>query len=683
VAADEALESPAPGPDDAGSANGAGPVWLRLLPWAAFGAAVLAGAVLRFWDLSLKPLHHDEGVNGYFLYRLIEEGYYRYDPTNYHGPFLYYAGWLPLALGGAEANLRFVQAFAGSACPLLLLPLRRRHLGWSGVVAGSVLLAASPSLVFFSRTAIHEIYVVFFTLGAVAAFAAYADRRARWFPPDPQQAPAPWSRRTVLLALGLTSLGLVYANKETAVITYASLGCGGGLAWLLARGGGGPLERWRRLWTVVREEWRGRASDAPAEPGPPGGAATAAGLVLAAVAVAFFASVAARVTVWGAGSGNAWRAVAPFVDQDPTTSDPSTLTRVATGVIALGAVTGGAWLLVGLWRSSAGWWRGQPARRGWLAAAAVAFLVLAALFTSLFTWPRGLFDLFASLYYWVARGIAAEETGQEKPWPYYLKLLWLLELPVVYVALAGWVVAFVRRRPFDLFVVGWGASTLLVYTVLSYKTPWLILNPLLPLALAGAVAASAAAGLLARLARGAGAQPEAGVALAALAIPLLPASPPPDAAADAGLEYPSNFDHSDLGAWLPIFMWWRTAVDVAWDGCDDDAYPIVYTQAPRGLRGLIRRSRAYLEAGYAVQIVSPDYWPLPFYLNEWSLGYFVDDPPANLDAVVIAKLDRARDLGPRTEDWHATRYSLRPSVTLVLLVRPDAYARVEGAAEPP
>ena len=53
------------------------------------------GTFLRFFWLELKPLHHDEGVNGYFLTTLFREGIYKYDPANYHGPDLYYSR-LPL-----------------------------------------------------------------------------------------------------------------------------------------------------------------------------------------------------------------------------------------------------------------------------------------------------------------------------------------------------------------------------------------------------------------------------------------------------------------------------------------------------------------------------------------------------------------------------------------------------------
>ena len=69
---------------------------------------VLAFALfLLCQDLSLRPFHHDEGVNGFFLTRLVREGAYKYDPGNYHGPTLYYFS-LPLVaiLGLSDAAVR-------------------------------------------------------------------------------------------------------------------------------------------------------------------------------------------------------------------------------------------------------------------------------------------------------------------------------------------------------------------------------------------------------------------------------------------------------------------------------------------------------------------------------------------------------------------------------------------------
>ena len=59
--------------------------------WLIVSLAVLfVAAFLRLYDLNLVPLHHDEGVNGNFLVRLVREGYYHYDPQSYHGPTIYY-----------------------------------------------------------------------------------------------------------------------------------------------------------------------------------------------------------------------------------------------------------------------------------------------------------------------------------------------------------------------------------------------------------------------------------------------------------------------------------------------------------------------------------------------------------------------------------------------------------------
>src|SRR6478672_10811810 len=53
-------------------------------------AVTIIACFWRFWQLELKPLHHDEGVNSYFLKTLFTDGVYKYDPSNYHGPTLYY-----------------------------------------------------------------------------------------------------------------------------------------------------------------------------------------------------------------------------------------------------------------------------------------------------------------------------------------------------------------------------------------------------------------------------------------------------------------------------------------------------------------------------------------------------------------------------------------------------------------
>src|SRR3954466_5916653 len=55
-------------------------------PWLIVGFA----AVLRFFLLGIKPPHFDEGINGWFVDQMVRNGFYRYDPTNYHGPLHFY-----------------------------------------------------------------------------------------------------------------------------------------------------------------------------------------------------------------------------------------------------------------------------------------------------------------------------------------------------------------------------------------------------------------------------------------------------------------------------------------------------------------------------------------------------------------------------------------------------------------
>jgi len=126
------------------------------------------------YDLNLVPLHHDEGVNGNFLVRLVREGAYNYDPANYHGPTLYYFSaiipWITKLLFGNTARdnyglttftIRLVPVVFGLATIGLIFLLRRR-LGSIAALAAGLLLAISPGAVylslFHSRDALRLLY---------------------------------------------------------------------------------------------------------------------------------------------------------------------------------------------------------------------------------------------------------------------------------------------------------------------------------------------------------------------------------------------------------------------------------------------------------------------------------------------------------------------------------------------
>src|SRR5262245_32779374 len=115
--------------------------YANLICGIAFALAVIIAVWLRFAQISVKPFHHDEGVNSYFLLNLSrQKGEYRYDPTNYHGPTLYYFALLALRVFGVnDFALRFMPALFGTLS-VLMVWLLRKHLGAVGTPVAAFLM---------------------------------------------------------------------------------------------------------------------------------------------------------------------------------------------------------------------------------------------------------------------------------------------------------------------------------------------------------------------------------------------------------------------------------------------------------------------------------------------------------------------------------------------------------------
>ena len=455
-------------------------------------------ASLRLPALDLRPLHHDEGSNAIFVLRLLHEGAYRYDPTNYHGPVLFYLSALAIRLfGAATISLRLALAALGA----LMAPLAwclRGELGRAGALSAGALLAVSPSLVYYARDDIHETYFVAFTL--------------------------------------LLFVGLVRGGRE-----------GGSAAWMLAGG-------------------------------------AAAGALLATKETA-----------------------------------PVTFGCLAIGTLAAGRVWPG---------------RPRPARLALLAGAAL--LVAAASYSRLFTEPESLRDAWRGLGVWGHRALAAG--GHEKPWWYFPMILGREEGAALLAGVAGGVLALRRQDRFGHLLAAWSLAALAAYSAIPYKTPWLVLNLILPLCLLAGVAFQAA---LARE-RPARARRAAGALLALLA----------------------------SGSLL-------RAVDLSFVRYDDPgASPLVYVQTRRDALRLVSRieevaTRDPEGRSVGIQILSPDYLPLNWYLRDFdNVGYFgkpIDRPEGSM---IIARSDAADEVATRLEGvYRREEYDLRPGVRLCLFVR--------------
>jgi len=236
----------------------------RKLAFAALWTVVAATAAgLRLPKLGQRPMHADEAVQAARFRQLWEEGRYRYNPHEFHGPTLALATLPAVWLAGTDsfadatpATFRSVPVIFGVATVLLIWALGdavgRLAAGVAGLVA-----ALSPAMVFYSRYYIHETLLVFFTLAAVTCAWRYVrGGRCGW-----------------CLAAG-ACLGLVQATKETSVAVFFAMAAALGVA---------------RLWS----RWLDRTPVWPRGPWRAWHVAVAAGVALAVVVLllsSFFAN---------------------------------------------------------------------------------------------------------------------------------------------------------------------------------------------------------------------------------------------------------------------------------------------------------------------------------------------------------------------------------------------------------
>lgn len=147
--------------------------------WLVVGVALL----LRLLWLGDKPAHFDEGVNGWFIDQMTKTGLFRYDPGNYHGPFHFYVLFLAQTLLGRSAwALRLPMILVSTATVWLMLQYRR-FLPWRVCLLAAWGMALSTGMLFYSRYAIHEAWLVFaMVLGfwGVAELWRYGTRRGLW-----------------------------------------------------------------------------------------------------------------------------------------------------------------------------------------------------------------------------------------------------------------------------------------------------------------------------------------------------------------------------------------------------------------------------------------------------------------------------------------------------------------------
>ncbi len=192
-----------------------------------------ASLALRIPGLDRKPMHGDEANQAVRAGMLLDSGVYHYDPTDHHGPVMYFAA-MPFCRATASAfadttewNYRLVTVFFSFLTILLMTGLggcaARGGLfsNRAGLAFALLFTAVSPALTYYSRFFIQESMLVCFLTGMFVCGYGYLRSRTA---EDPESGAArrllrPW----LMAALFGAFAGLCVATKETTVLSFAAM----------------------------------------------------------------------------------------------------------------------------------------------------------------------------------------------------------------------------------------------------------------------------------------------------------------------------------------------------------------------------------------------------------------------------------------------------------------------------
>lgn len=404
-------------------------------PWLVSCAAITAlAAAFRFIALDLKPFHHDEGVNGFFLTTLFREGVYKYDPANYHGPTLYYIALLFAKVFGLETvPVRASVAIWGVLMVVLCFYLRP-YIGKTASLFAGLFVAVSPGMVFISRYFIHEIFFVFLSLAIVASTVYFIEKKKAgvfgigWLAIILLTCFLP-STLTLASSVADNSTALLWSMRVLFFAVEATL------VFFVVR----MLLGWnegRPVYFLL--------------------AAACVALLFATKETAFITIgtlIIACICVW------IWQKIYRRTDDanGDRVEDSDLTWRNFTD--ALGGGSDRMLLLV--------------------AGTALLIYLIVLFFSSFFTYSDGIKGFYEAYTIWTKTG--SKDHTQNGTWA-YLRWGMKLEAPIFILSTVGAIMAFVKsRHRFAIFTALWAFGLFAAYTLIPYKTPWLDLSFLLPM----------------------------------------------------------------------------------------------------------------------------------------------------------------------------------------------------------
>jgi len=248
--------------------------------------------------------------------------------------------------------------------------------------------------------------------------------------------------------------------------------------------------------------------------------------------------------------------------------------------------------------------------------------------------PKELYDFFHSYEFYFNLG--QKQPRHTKEWKYFFIILYKFEWLVLMGGIAGSVIAVIQRKKIDLFFMGWTISILFVYSLVSYKTPWLILSVTVPMVF---LMGSFIHFCMEKISK----KDLKGVILA--------------------------------GFLLLCFMTLNKSWALSHRIFNDRENPYFYAHTDPSAHVLEKRLKTLMDKNpnATVVLASPEHWPMPFLLREYKQVGFWGKVPEKIDAQIIISRDNQRKELPANviDSYEFESYILRGGVNLELYFHKD------------
>ncbi|OQZ03634.1 MAG: hypothetical protein B6D34_06850 [Candidatus Brocadia sp. UTAMX1] len=267
----------------------------------------------------------------------------------------------------------------------------------------------------------------------------------------------------------------------------------------------------------------------------------------------------------------------------------------------------------------------------------ILILITFLFYSSFFSYYTGIKSILTTLKIWTKTG--THSGGHAKPFFYYFKLLYKFEFPTLVLGIAGFYYSFRHGNKFTVFIAAWAILIYITYSLIPYKTPWLILNILLPLSIMGGIFVNSIFGVMREKWHYA-------------------------------IFYPLFIGIFGFSCYQSLML--------NFNNYDDERYELVYVQTKRDIYNLLDRLKSLSNTcgqNMAINVVSREYWPLPWYLREYKNAKFwggiIENP--NAPVIIVDKTGETELKKKLKGNYKKERFALRPGVWLTAYIQQGLY----------